>query len=144
MLTIRLQRVGRKNQAFFRIVVAEKHRAASKKSVEQLGFYDPRKKNFGIKDPERLKYWIAQHVEISPTMHNLLVSKNLLEGKKIQAWRPKRKPAEEAGKKVEEAKSAAPTSEAVGAPTSAQPSVEEAPKEAPAGESSKSQEPNPK
>lgn len=90
MLTIRLQRVGKKNQASFRIVLAEKQRSATKKVVEQLGYYDPRLKTFGIKDTERLKYWISQHTEISPTMHNLLIDKGLLEGKKIQAWRPKK------------------------------------------------------
>jgi|SRR3989338_2440569 len=96
MLTIRLQRVGRTNQAAFRIVLAEKHRAASKKVVEVLGHYDPRTKEFGLKDPERLKYWVAQHVELSPTAHNLLVTKGLVEGKKVKAWRPKPKPAEAA------------------------------------------------
>ena len=94
MLTIRLQRVGRTNQAVFRIVLAEKHRSATKKVVEVLGHYDPRTKEFGIKDPERLKYWVAQHVELSPTAHNLLVTKGLVEGKKVKAWRPKPKPAE--------------------------------------------------
>ena len=105
MLTIRLQRGGRTNQAAFRIVLAEKHRAASKKVVEVLGHYDPRTKEFGLKDPERLKYWVAQHVELSPTAHNLLVTKGLVEGKKVKAWRPKRKSAEasaEAGVKAKE------------------------------------------
>jgi len=105
MLTIRLQRVGRTNQAVFRIVLAEKHRSATKKVVEVLGHYDPRTKEFGIKDPERLKYWVAQHVELSPTAHNLLVTKGLVEGKKVKAWRPKPKPAEasaEAGVKAKE------------------------------------------
>ncbi|KKW21931.1 MAG: 30S ribosomal protein S16 [Parcubacteria group bacterium GW2011_GWA2_51_12] len=60
MLTIRLQRVGRTNQAVFRIVLAEKHRSATKKVVEVLGHYDPRTKEFGIKDPERLKYWVEE------------------------------------------------------------------------------------
>ncbi len=95
MLTIRLQRVGKKKQPVFRIVLAEKHRAASKLAQEILGHYNPQTKEFGVKDEARLKYWIQQHVEISPTVHNLLVSKGLLEGKKIQAWRPKVKKQEE-------------------------------------------------
>lgn len=100
MLTIRLQRVGKRNQPVFRIVLAEKHRAPKKKIVEALGIYNPRTKEFGVKE-ERLKYWISQHVELSPTVNNLLVSKNLVDGKKVKAWHPKRKPAiasAEAGK----------------------------------------------
>ena len=89
MLTIRLQRVGKKNQAAFRIVLAEKKRAAKKQAVEILGHYNPRTKEFGVKDQERLKYWIAQHAQISPTVHNLLISKGLLAGEKVKAWRPK-------------------------------------------------------
>ena len=114
MLTIRLQRVGKKNQPVFRIVLAEKHRAASKKAVEILGHYNPRSKEFGIKSEERLKYWIAEHVQISPTVHNLFVDKKILTGVKVKAWNPKRKPAEEAGKKETApavAETAAPTEE---------------------------------
>lgn len=90
MLTIRLQRVGRKNQPIFRIVLAEKHRSATKKTVEALGLYNPRNKEFSIKE-DRLKHWLSKHIELSPTVHNLFVTKNLVTGKKIQAWRPKKK-----------------------------------------------------
>ncbi|MEJ0021736.1 MAG: 30S ribosomal protein S16 [Candidatus Doudnabacteria bacterium] len=91
MLTIRLQRTGTKNKADFRIVLAQAHRSASKKVLEVLGHYNPRSKNFGIKDPERLNYWIAQHVQISPTVHNLFVEKKLVTSKKVKAWQPKKK-----------------------------------------------------
>lgn len=89
MLTIRLQRVGKKNQAAFRIVLAEKHRSAKKQFVELLGHYNPRTKEFGIKDQTRLDYWVGQHVELSPTVNNLLVTKGLIKGEKVKAWRPK-------------------------------------------------------
>ena len=93
MLTIRLQRVGKKNQPSYRIVLAEKHRSATKKIVELLGHYNPRTKEFGIKNEERLKYWISQHIELSPTLRNLLITKGMLQGEKVKAWRPKAKPA---------------------------------------------------
>lgn len=89
MLTIRLQRTGTKNKPAFRIVLAESYRAASKQALEVLGHYNPRSKDFGIKDPERLNYWINQHVQVSPTVHNLLVEKKILTGKKVKAWQPK-------------------------------------------------------
>jgi small subunit ribosomal protein S16 len=95
MLTLRLQRTGTKNKPQFRLVLAESHRAAGKKFLEVLGFYHPRSKKFGIKDEERLKYWISQNVNISPTVKNLLVEKNLHSGKKVKAWQPKKKKQEE-------------------------------------------------
>ena len=61
MLTIRLQRTGKKNQADFRIVLAEKESPVNKKVVEILGSYNPRKKNFQVKE-ERVKYWIAKEL----------------------------------------------------------------------------------
>ncbi len=125
MLTIRLQRVGKKNQAAFRIVVADKLRAPEKKIVENLGSYNPRTKEFAIKDEQRLQYWIGQHVEMSPTMHNLLIDKGMLQGEKVKAWRPKPKATTEAPAaapetaKPEETKSETPTPAegGVGAPT---------------------------
>lgn len=109
MLTIRLQRTGTKNKPAFRIVLAEKEKAAGKKFQEVLGHYNPRNKEFGIKNQERLNYWIAQKVEISPTVYNLLVEKKLVEGKKVKAWRPKLKAKEEQAQTPQaESKAAAP------------------------------------
>lgn len=93
MLTIRLQRTGKKNQADFRIVLAEKEAPVNKKVVEILGSYNPRKKTFQVKE-ERLKYWVAQRVELSETMHNLLVDKKFVEGKKVKAFNIPKKPVE--------------------------------------------------
>ena len=102
MLTIRLQRTGKKNQADFRIVLAEKEAPVQKKFVEILGSYNPRKKAFQVKE-ERLKYWLAQRVELSETMHNLLVTQKFVEGKKVKAFTIPKKPVE----KVAEAAPAA-------------------------------------
>src|SRR5258708_1087059 len=95
MLIIRLQRTGIKNKPSFRIVLAESHRAAGKQAIEVLGHYNPKHKDFGIKDPERLKYWLEQNVSVSPTVLNLLVEKKMGEGKKVKAWQPKKKAAAE-------------------------------------------------
>lgn len=96
MLTIRLQRTGTKNKPEFRVVLAESHRAASKKFLEVLGNYNPRTKNFGIKSEERLKYWVSKNISLSPTVKNLLIEKKFLEGSKVKAWQPKKKEASEA------------------------------------------------
>lgn len=91
MLTIRLQRTGAKNQPSFRIVLAESHRAASKQALEVLGHYNPRNKSFGLKNEERLKYWLGKKVALSATVQNLLIEKKLVEGTKVKAWQPKKK-----------------------------------------------------
>ena len=101
MLTIRLQRTGTKNKATFRVVLAQAYRSASKNALEVLGHYNPRSKDFGIKNEERLKYWIAQHVKLSPTVHNLLVEKKIITGKKVKAWQPKK--SAKGGEKTKEA-----------------------------------------
>lgn len=87
MLTIRLQRAGKRNKAEFRVVLAEKTAAAQKKFTEVLGSYNPHTKALSIRDPERLTYWIDdQHVEVSPTVHNLLVTKELVKGDKQKSF----------------------------------------------------------
>ena len=90
MLTIRLQRTGKKNQADFRIVLAEKEAPVKKKHLEVLGSYSPRKKTFKVTE-ERVKYWISQRVEMSPTVHNLFVNKGLLDDKKVRAFNTPKK-----------------------------------------------------
>ncbi len=119
MLTIRLQRTGKKNQADFRIVLAEKEAPVQKKFTEVLGSYNPRKKNFQVKE-ERVKYWLGQRVELSETVHNLFVTKGLVEGKKVKAFTIPKKPVE-----------AAPASAPAAAET---PAAVEAPAETPAPE----------
>lgn len=95
MLIIRLQRTGKKNQADFRIVLAEKQAPVKKKFVEVLGSYNPRRKIFAV-NQERLSYWLGTQVLCSETIHNLLVTKGLLPGSKIKAFTIPKKPAEPA------------------------------------------------
>ena len=92
MLTIRLQRTGKKKQADFRIVLAEKTFSVSKKHQEILGTYNPHKKVFKVNE-ERVKYWISQHVSFSPTVHNLFITNKLMEGQKVRAFNTPKKPS---------------------------------------------------
>ena len=109
MLVIRLQRVGKKKQAAFRVVLQEKTWASQGKAKELLGFYNPIQKEKKFQE-ERVKYWISKGAHPSPTVHNLLVDAGLLEGPKMQAWTPKRKPASPETKQAEpKAGAAAPT-----------------------------------
>jgi len=93
MLMIRLQRVGRKHDPTFRVVVTEKARGVrSGRHVEVLGFYDARSGKRSI-SPERVKYWLGEGAKLSATVHNFLVDAKLLDAKKINvlpATRPSR------------------------------------------------------
>ncbi len=80
---MRLQRVGRKNEPSYRVVVVDK-RASTKtnKNVDNLGFYNPKLGTIEI-NAERAKYWLSQGVQASDTVHNMLVTKKVIDAKKI-------------------------------------------------------------
>jgi len=107
MLMIRLQRVGRRNYAEFRVVVTEKTRAAKSSNYKELiGSYNPHKDRVSI-DAERVKYWISKGAQVSDTVHNLLVSQKIIEGKKRNVL-PKKTPI---AKPEEEKQAEAPAAE---------------------------------
>jgi small subunit ribosomal protein S16 len=83
MLIIRLQRVGRRNDPSFRVVVTDSKRAPkSGKYLELLGFHNPRTDETVLKG-ERIKHWISKGAQVSGTLHNLLISHSVIEGKKV-------------------------------------------------------------
>lgn len=91
MLMIRLQRVGRKNYAEFRIVVTEKTRAAkSSNFVELLGHYNPHTNNTVLK-ADRVKYWMGVGAQVSGTVFNILVDEKIIDAKKKNVL-PKKTP----------------------------------------------------
>lgn len=108
MLKMRLQRVGRKNDPSYRVVVTDSRTGPkSNKHVALLGNYNAKMNSFSI-EAEEAKNWIAKGVQVSPTVHNLLVSNKVIEGKKINVL-PKKAPIidEEKLKAEAEAKAAA-------------------------------------
>lgn len=88
MLKIRLQRIGKKKQAYFRVVVTEHTLKPKGKYLEDLGAYDPHKNEISV-DVERIKYWLNHGAQASPTVNNLLVGRGLIEGKKARVWKHK-------------------------------------------------------
>ncbi len=95
MLIIRLQRVGRKNDPSFRIILTDSKRAAKTGSVlEILGSYDARKGKPALKN-DRVLHWISVGAQTSNTVHNLLVSEKVIEGKKINVLPKKTPPKKE-------------------------------------------------
>lgn len=96
MLTIRFNRVGKKNQASFRIALQEKTKAPGKRHIEMLGSYDPHKKGSVLKK-DRILHWIGLGAQLSDSVHNLLVREGVVAVEKkraIKMKRPVAKPAE--------------------------------------------------
>lgn len=90
MLVIRLQRVGKKNQPSYRIVLAESTAPIKGKFIEILGNYNPRLKTKAF-EKDRILYRLSKGAKASPTVHNLLVAEQIIAGPKVKAWTPKRK-----------------------------------------------------
>lgn len=92
MLVIRMTRRGRRNDPAFRLVVCERSNPVKGKFLEELGFYNPKLKSKSF-DKERILHWISKGAKCSATVNNLLISEKVIEGKKVKAWRPKKKDA---------------------------------------------------
>jgi len=110
MLKIRMQRVGRINSPAYRIVVVE-HTESPKTGnfVEKIGTYNPKTKERTL-SAERVKYWMSVGAKPSATVHNMLVSLGVIEGKKINILPAYKAPAEAAAaEQAAEAEKAAET-----------------------------------
>lgn len=91
MLMMRLQRVGRKNNPAYRVVVVDKRASTkSNKTIDLIGNYNPKLGQITI-NAEKAKHWLAQGVQASDTVHNMLISQKVIEGKKRNAL-PKKSP----------------------------------------------------
>lgn len=91
MLMIRLQRIGRKNDPSFRVVLTDsKNAAKSGKFLEILGSYNLKSGEVLFK-ADRIKHWIGNGAKASATVHNFLVKQNIIEGKKKNVL-PKKSP----------------------------------------------------
>jgi len=101
MLVIRFARRGRKKQAFYDLVAAEKARPVKKKIVERLGYYDPLANDGAgelVFDVEKVKAHIANGAQLSQTVARLLVKNDVKEAGKYVKERAS-KPKKEAPKK---------------------------------------------
>lgn len=89
MLVIRLQRIGKKHQAVFRIVLQDSHWKPQGKTLELFGFYNPHSKEKQIQ-AERVKFWIAKGAQPSPTLHNMFIDAGIVTGEKVKVWKAKK------------------------------------------------------
>ncbi|MCL4353487.1 30S ribosomal protein S16 [Patescibacteria group bacterium] len=75
MLAIRLTKIGKKGEAKYRIVVAEKRQRRDGKPVEELGHYhkylNKEDKKINL---ERVNYWISKGAKLTPTARRVVES----------------------------------------------------------------------
>ncbi len=91
MLKIRLQRTGRKNDPHFRLIVTESTRKPkTSQFTEIVGTYNVKAGIFDAK-ADRVKHWVSVGAQVTPTAHNLLVTKGILAGRKVNVL-PKKTP----------------------------------------------------
>lgn len=95
MLKIRLQRIGRKNEPSFRLVLTDsKNSTKSGRSLEVLGFHNFRQDGTKL-EKDRILHWISKGAQLSETAHNLLLSAKIITGKKINVLPKKTVPKKE-------------------------------------------------
>ncbi len=81
MIAIKLQRIGRRHQPSYRIVVAEKRSKLNGEPIEDLGSYSPFSKVFAVK-ADRVAYWLGVGAQPTVTAHNLLVKNGVVQAPK--------------------------------------------------------------
>jgi small subunit ribosomal protein S16 len=73
VLCIRLARIGKKKQPFYRVVVIDRRRPRNGRFVEIVGTYDPLKNPADVKlNAERIKHWLEHGAQPSDTVRTFL------------------------------------------------------------------------
>ena len=73
MLKIRLRRMGSRHRPFYRVVVSDSRRAPKSSALDEIGYYDPRRKPAVLTiDVERYEHWTDQGAQASETIQRLV------------------------------------------------------------------------
>ena len=120
MLTIRLQRIGKKGQPSYRLVVAERRSKVGAPPTEDLGAYNPFTKQASFK-AERVTHWLGVGAQPTVTVHNLLVKSGVVTAPKRRVY------MKQVVAKVAEPEAPAAKAEEKAAEAAAEPAKEEAP-----------------
>jgi len=100
VVKIRLQKLGRRNRAYFRIVVTDSRVKRQGLYLEKLGQYDPietvKEKQLLI-NAERLKHWVGHGAQATEAVVNLLKPHGI--NLAIKPTAPKKKKKADAAKK---------------------------------------------
>ncbi|MET0282323.1 MAG: 30S ribosomal protein S16 [Steroidobacteraceae bacterium] len=75
MVIIRLTRRGSRNQPYYHVVVTDHRKRQGGKSLEQLGFFNPKARKAEPKlrlDLARIEYWLSQGAQKSERVDQLV------------------------------------------------------------------------
>lgn len=136
MLRIRLRRVGKRGQAYYRVVVADQRFPRDGRFLESLGAYDPHATPPASNlDAERARHWLSKGAQPSEAAEKILRRAGILNGAAVAD-------APAAAEADTEAEAAAPAEAEAAEEASAESETEaEATDEAPAEESEGEAEP---
>jgi len=70
---IRLRRIGRKKQPYYRLVVIEKHTPRDGAYIDQVGYYNPRQRPAQLEiDLDKVDEWLERGAELSEAAASLV------------------------------------------------------------------------
>ena len=76
MVKIRLTRMGKRGQPFYRVIVVDSKKNRDGAYIESLGYYNPMRKPYELNiDNERALFWLERGAQPTDTVKSLL-SKN--------------------------------------------------------------------
>lgn len=80
MVRIRLQRVGKKRQPSYRVIVIDSDAPATGRPVETIGHYNPRTEPITYEiDRERALYWLGVGAQPSEAVARLLIKSGIMD-----------------------------------------------------------------
>jgi len=101
MVILRLQRIGKKKEPHFRLIAQEKSKDPHDKSLEILGFVNPRNKERRIKK-DKIEKWLSNGAQCTNTVYNLLIDEGIIKGEKRKNFKiSKKRLNKKEGKKEE-------------------------------------------
>ncbi|HKM19886.1 MAG TPA: 30S ribosomal protein S16 [Candidatus Dojkabacteria bacterium] len=90
MLKIRLKRVGRSKDPYYRIVVMESSQPRGGRTKDEIGIYNPRINQFDI-DKEKAEMWLKNGAQPTDTVAQYFVKAGLLKELKRGSTKPSTK-----------------------------------------------------
>ncbi|MCI8284011.1 MAG: 30S ribosomal protein S16 [Firmicutes bacterium] len=80
MVKIRLKRMGKKKQPFYRVVVADSRSPRDGRFIEEIGYFDPMKEPAIINiDSEKANKWLSSGAQPTDTVRSLLKKSGVIE-----------------------------------------------------------------
>lgn len=95
MLKIRLKRLGKKHMPYYRVVVMPARTKRSSNTIDELGHYDPIKKDIKI-DGDKATQWMKNGAQPTDTVRRLLIKQGVIKADKKEKKEFKKKPGKKA------------------------------------------------